>query len=211
MGKAVYVIGIKIDRDKSQGTLGKSQEAYINKILERYRINNCSSGVAPIVKGNKLSLEQGPKNNLEREEMKNILYASAVGSLMYAQVCTRPDIAYAMGMLVRYQSNPDLDYWKAAKKVMRYLQRLKDSKLMYGLSNHLEVIGYLDSDFASCLDSKKSTLRYVFILPGGDISWRSGKQSLISTSITEAEFVACFEESSQAIWSRSFILGLKNC
>ena len=59
-----------------------------------------------------------PNYDLKREEMKNIPYASAVGSLMHAQVCTRPDIAYAVGMLYRYQSNPDLRHWRAAKKVM---------------------------------------------------------------------------------------------
>uniref|UniRef100_A0A2N9HUB9 Reverse transcriptase Ty1/copia-type domain-containing protein n=1 Tax=Fagus sylvatica TaxID=28930 RepID=A0A2N9HUB9_FAGSY len=85
----------------------------------------------PIVKGDRFNLNQCPKNDLEREQMKNIPYASAVGSLMYAQVYTRPDIAFAMGMLGRYQSDPGLDHWRAAKKVMRYLQGTKDYMLMY--------------------------------------------------------------------------------
>ena len=84
-------------------------------------MKNCSPSVSPIVKGDRFNLDQCPKNNLEKEQMKNISYASAVGSLMYAQVCTRPDIAFAVGMLGRYQSNLGLDHWKAAKKVMRYL------------------------------------------------------------------------------------------
>ena len=63
--------------------------------------------------------------------MKNIPYASAVSSLMYAQVCTRPNIAYAVGVLGRYQSNLGMDHWRAAKKVMRYLQGTKDYMLMY--------------------------------------------------------------------------------
>jgi len=63
--------------------------------------------------------------------MKNTPYALAVGSLMYAQVCTRPDIAFAVGVLGRYQSNPGIDHWKAAKKVMRYLQGTKYYMLMY--------------------------------------------------------------------------------
>ena len=83
------------------------------------------------MKGDKLSLNQCSKNYLEKESMKNIPYASAVGSLMYAQVCTRPDIAYAVGVLGRYQSNPCMDHWRAAKKVMRYLQGTKDYMLMY--------------------------------------------------------------------------------
>ena len=122
MGEGSYVIGIKIHRDRSRGILGLSQEAYINKVLERFRMKDCSPSVAPIVKGDRFSLNQCPRNDIEREQMKNIPYASAVGSIMYAQVCTRPDIAYAVGVLGRYQSNPGIDHWKAAKKVLRYLQ-----------------------------------------------------------------------------------------
>ena len=209
MGEASYVIGIEIHRDRSRGILGLSQKAYINKILERFRMQNCSFGVAPIVKGDKFSLDQCPRNDLEREEMKNIPYASIVGSLMYAQVCTRPDIAFAVGILGRYQSNPGMEHWRAAKKVLRYLQGTKEFMLTYKRSDHLEVIGYSDSDFAGCLDSRKSTSGYVFLLAGGAISWRSTKQSLTASSTMEAEFVACFEATSQAIWLRGFITGLR--
>ena len=110
MGEASYVIGFKIHRERSRGILGLSQETYINKVLERYRMKDCSPSVAPIVKGDKFSLDQCPKNDLEREQMKNIPYASAVGSLMYAQVCTRADIAFAVGVLGRYQSNTCIDH-----------------------------------------------------------------------------------------------------
>ena len=86
--------------------------------------------------------------------MQKIPYASAIGSLMYAQVCTRLDIAYIVGMLGRYLSNPGIDHWKAAKRVMRYLQRTKHFALTYRLSDQLEIVGYSDSDFAGCQDSK---------------------------------------------------------
>src|SRR5262249_49915679 len=131
MGEASYVIGIKIHRDRTQYILGLSQETYINKVLERFWMKDCSPSVASIVKGDKFNLNQCPKNDLEREEMRNIPYASVVGSLMYAQVCTRPDIAFAVGMLGKYQSNPGMDHWRAAKKVMRYLKGTKDYMLMY--------------------------------------------------------------------------------
>ena len=102
--------------------------------------------------------------------MKNIPYASIVGSLMYAQVCTRPDISYAIGMLSRYQSNPRLDNWKATKKVVIYLKGTKDYKLTYKQFDPLDVVGYLDSDFVNCLDSRKLTFGYVFLLAGEAIS-----------------------------------------
>ena len=99
MGEASYVIGIKIHRDRSSDVLGLSQETYINKVIERFRMKGSSPSIAPIVKGDKLSLNQCPKNDLENETMKNISYASVIGSHMYAQVYTRPDIACVVGML----------------------------------------------------------------------------------------------------------------
>ncbi|XP_057958579.1 secreted RxLR effector protein 161-like [Malania oleifera] len=129
--------------------------------------------------------------------MENIPYASAVGSLMYAYVCIRPDIAFVVGMLGRYQSNPEMDHWKATKKVMRYLQGKKDYMLTYKHVNNLEEVGYTDSDFARCQDSKKPTSGYVFMLAGGAISWKSTKQTIVASSTMEAEFIACFQATSQ--------------
>ena len=209
MGEASYVIGIKIHRERSRGILGLSQETYINKVLERFNMKNCSPSVAPILKGDRFDLNQCPKNDFEREHMKNIPYTSAVGSLMYAQVCTRPDIAFAVGVLGRYQSNPGIDHWRAAKKVMRYLQGTKDYMLMYRRTYSLEVIGYSDADFAGCVDSRKSTCGYIFKLADGAVSWRSAKQTLTSTSTMEAEFVSCFETSSHGVWLKSFISRLR--
>ena len=208
MGEASYVIGIKIHRVKFKGILGLSQETYINKVLERFQIKNCSPSVSPIVKGDRFNLNQCPKNDLEREQMKNIPYASAIGSLMYAQVCTRPDIAFFVGMLGQYQSNPSLDHWRVAKKVMRYLQETKDYKLMYRRTRNLEVIGYSDSDFAGCVNSCKSTSGYIFIFADGAISWKSVKKTLTATSTMEAEFIYCFEATSHGVWLKSFISGL---
>ncbi|XP_057969334.1 secreted RxLR effector protein 161-like [Malania oleifera] len=107
--------------------------------------------------------------------MKDVSYASVVRSLMYAQTCTRPNISFAIGMLGRYQSNPRMIHWKAAKKVLRYLPGTKDYKLMYRRSDHLEVVGYSDSDFVGCVDTRKSTFGYVYLLARGAISWKSAK------------------------------------
>ncbi|GJU60323.1 retrovirus-related pol polyprotein from transposon TNT 1-94 [Tanacetum coccineum] len=163
MGEASYVIGISIFHDRSQGLLGLSQKAYIDKILERFNMSKCLDGIVPIQKGDKFSLKQCPKNEVERKEMENIPYASVVGSLMYLQTCTRPDIS-------RYKSNPGIHHWKAAKKVLRYLQGPKDYMLTYKRSNQLEVVGYADSDYVGCVDSGKSTFDYVFQLAKGAIS-----------------------------------------
>ena len=208
MGEASYVIGIEIFRDRSHGVLGLSQKAYINKVLERYRMDKSTASPVPIQRGDSFSQSQCPQNDLEHKEMENIPYASVVGSLMYAQTCTRPDISFAVGMLGRYQSNPGVHHWKAAKKVLRYLQGTKEHMLTYKRSNNLEVIGYSDSDYAGCVDTRKSTFGYLFLLANGAISWKSAKQSVIATSTMEAEFVACFEATIQSLWLQNFISGL---
>ena len=172
-------------------------------------MRNCSGSIAPIVKGDKFSLSQCPKNSLELESMKNIPYASAVGSLVYLEVCTRPDIAFAVGMLGRYQSNPGIEHWTAAKKVMRYLQGTKDYMLTYRESDHLDLIGYTDANFAGCQDSRKSTSGYIFMLASGAVAWKSTKQTLTASSTIEAEFVACYEATKQALWLKNFSSGLR--
>ena len=112
-------------------------------------------------------------------------------------------------MLGRYMSNPGVDHWKAAKRVMRYLKRTKDFMLTYRRADSLEIFGYSDSDFAGCQDSKRSTSGYVFMLTRGAISWRSAKQTLIASSTMATEFVACYEASNHGIWLQKFVTGLR--
>ena len=98
--------------------------------------------------------------------MQTVPYSLVVDSLMYAQVCTRPNIAYVVGVLGRYLSDPDLAHWKAAKKVLRYLQGTKDLVLTYRRYDILDIVGYSDAHFAGCLDDRKSTSGYVFMMAG---------------------------------------------
>ncbi|GJX88605.1 putative RNA-directed DNA polymerase [Tanacetum coccineum] len=113
LGEASYVIGIEIHRDRANGKLGLSQKAYIERVLNRFNMQHCSPTVALVIKGDVFGSHQYPKTKVEYEEMKKIPYASIVGSLTYAQVCTRPDIAYICGMLGVFQSNPSLLHWES--------------------------------------------------------------------------------------------------
>jgi hypothetical protein len=170
LGKASYVLGIEIHQDGSNGILGLSQKIYIEKVLKKYNRHKCSALPTPIAKGDKFGTFQCPKNEYEAAQMKTIPYASAVGSIMYAQVCTCPDLAFITGMLGRYQSNPGINHWKAVKKALRYIQGTKDLMLTYKRSDNLEVVGYSDADFAGCVDTKKSTSGCIFTLADGAIS-----------------------------------------
>jgi hypothetical protein len=112
-------------------------------------------------------------------------------------------------MFGRYQQNPGKVHWMGVKKALRYCQGTKNYMLTYKRSDNLEVIGYSDADFAGCEDSRKSTSGYVFTLAGGAISWKSSKQELTAASTMQAEFIACYEATGQAVWLKNFIPGLK--
>lgn len=126
-----------------------------------------------------------------------------------AQVCTYLDIAYITRMLGRYLTNLRLDHWKAAKWVMRYLQRTKYCILMYRRLDQLEIIGYTDSNFGGCQDNIKSMPSYIQLLARSAISWKSAKQSLVASSTMATEFKACYEASNSGIWLWNFVRWLR--
>lgn len=110
MNEFLYVPDIEIYRDRIKRALRLSQKAFIEKVLEKFKKKDYSPTVVPIIKGDKFRQKQYPQNNLKKEQMKNIPYAFVVGSLTYAQVCSRSDLAYIVGVLNRYQINPGLEH-----------------------------------------------------------------------------------------------------
>ncbi|KAL9225966.1 hypothetical protein vseg_001835 [Gypsophila vaccaria] len=140
--------------------------------------------------------------------MSRIPYASAIGSIMYAMMCTRPDVAYALSMVSRYQGNPGESHWIAVKNILKYLRRTKDWVLVYGGDKELCAKGYTDASFQIDRDDSKSQSGFVFTLNGAAVSWKSSKQSVIADSTTESEYIAASEAAKEAIWMRNFLQGL---
>ena len=202
------MLGIQIIRDRKNRLLALSQASYIDKVLIRFSMQNSKKGQLPSRHGVILSKEQCPKTPQEEEDMRRVPYASAVGSLMYAMLCTRPDICYAVGIVSRFQSNPGLDHWIAVKHILKYLRRTRNYMLVYS-SQDLIPTGYTDSDFQSDKDTRKSTSGSVFTLGGGAIVWRSIKQSSTADSTMEAEYIATYEAAKEAVWLRKFFTNLE--
>jgi hypothetical protein len=175
LGEASYILGIEIHRDRKNGVLGLSQKAYLEKVLLKYNMHKSNATPAPIVRGDSFGQFQCPKNQYEIDQMKAVPYASTVGSLQYAQVCTHPDLTFITGVLGRYQANPGIEHWKMVKKVLRYVQGTKDLMLIDRRSDSLEIKGYSDADYAGDQDDRKSMSGYMFTLAGGSILWRSCK------------------------------------
>ncbi|RVW83885.1 Retrovirus-related Pol polyprotein from transposon TNT 1-94 [Vitis vinifera] len=122
---------MRIIRDKANGTLKLSQSEYVKKVLSRFNMNEAKPVSTPLGSHFKLSKEQSPKTEEERDHMSKVPYASTIGSLMYAMVCTRPDIAHAVGVVSRFMSRPGKQHWEAVKWILRYLKGSLDTCLCF--------------------------------------------------------------------------------
>jgi len=139
-------------------------------------------------------------SNNVKAEADQAQYQSIVGSLMYAAQATRPDIAFAVAVLSRYLLKPYKTHIMAAKRVLRYLKSTADAKLIFsgpgGSSEGL--VGYTDSDWAGNRHDRKSHGGYLFKMAGVPLSWKSKKQTVVTRSTTEAEYLACSEATGEA-------------
>ncbi|KAK8973763.1 hypothetical protein V6N11_061854 [Hibiscus sabdariffa] len=158
--------------------------------------------------GISLSKEMCPSTPQERERMSQIPYASAIGSIMYGMICTRPDLSYALSMTSRYQANPGEGHWTTVKNILKYLRRTKDVFLVYGGEEELCIKGYTDANFQTDKDDSRSQSGFVFCLNGGAVSWKSSKQDTIADSTIEAKYIAASEAAKEVVWIKKFITGL---
>ena len=136
--------------------------------------------------------------------MGQLEYSRIIGSLMYLMDCTRPDIANSVNKLARYTSNPNHEHWKAVVRVLRYLRGTAN----YGLhfTRYPAVLeGYCDANWITGSSTVKSTSGYIFTIGGAAISWKSCKQTCITRSTMESEFIALDLAAEEADWLRSFL------
>ena len=131
-------------------------------------MDQSKKGFLPVLQGVKLSKTQSPTTAKDREKMKDVPYASAIGSIMYAMLCTRPDVCLVISLVGRYQSNPGVDHLTAVKNILKYLKRTKDMFLIYGGDKELIVKGYVDASFNT--DPNDSECQSGYILKVGEIS-----------------------------------------
>ncbi|XP_060542425.1 uncharacterized protein LOC132710476 [Pantherophis guttatus] len=132
----------------------------------------------------------------------NKLYRSTIGSLLYIANWTRPDIALAVNLLSRHVSKPTTSHWDAIKRLLRYLKYSINAQLCLepDLSTKPKLTCYANADWAGDIKSRKSTSGYVLFLNGSPIHWYTGKQKLVATSTTEAEFICLSKAANNRIW-----------
>ncbi|GJU30249.1 retrotransposon protein, putative, ty1-copia subclass, partial [Tanacetum coccineum] len=207
LGEAKKILGMEIVRDQSRKILRVSQSGYVSKILNNFRIDNGKSVKMPLGGHFKLSLKDCPVRDCDVKRMSKVPYANAVGSLMYLMVCTRLDIAYAVSVVSRYLANPGKKHWEAMKWILKYLRGTTNVGLVYGTDrgNHVDVTGFVDSDYAKDPDKGRSITGYIFLVRGCVVSWKATLQHVVALSTTEAEYMALTEAVKEAIWLRGLL------
>jgi hypothetical protein len=199
-------LGIEITHDKLNHSITLSQGQYIRRILELFNMRDARTVSIPL---DPSLVAQATTDNDEFEHPS--LYRAAIGSLMYAALGTRPDIAFAVHSLSQFASNPSKCHWQAVGRIFRYLQGTKDYGIKYdnlGGKATITVIGYSDADWGSNAIDRRSISGYAFFLGGGTIAWSSKKQPTVSLSSMEAEYMASSHAVKEAIWLRSFLNGI---
>nr|GEW19446.1 hypothetical protein [Tanacetum cinerariifolium] len=158
LGEAAFILGIKICRDRSRRLIGLSQNAYLDKILKRYRMDNSKCGSIQMQVDLHLSKSQCATTSAEMKRMQNVPYASDVGSIMYAMRYTRPDVTFAQNITSRFQQNSGEAHWTVVKNILKYLRNTKDTFLVYGgdPEAELRVNCYYDAGFETDRDDTNS-------------------------------------------------------
>ncbi len=186
-----WFLGLEVVRDREKGLIWLSQSAYIDKIsrlIDDHRIRHD----IPMI-GQELlpySGKAGP-SDIQRYQRKN-------GSLLYAAVNTRPDIAFAVSRVARFLINPGPEHHRAADQILLYLLKTKSLALALGGGDTFVVAS--DASFADNSLDRKSSQAYAMKLFGGLIGWRASKQETVTTSTTEAELLALSQAAKESIY-----------
>lgn len=206
LGEAHFCLGIAIQRDRPTRTIMLSQTALIDRIIHQFGLKDAVPCAVPMEPGLRLSRrDHSPKTDVERELMSRTPYRSLVGSLMYLAIGTRPDISYAVQQLCKFLDSYGPVHWEAAKRVVRYLKGTRSSQLVLGGDHVARLLGYTDSDLASCVDTRRSVSGYCCSLGLGAITWSARQQKTVSLSTCEAEYIAASEAGKEITWIRMLL------
>ena len=216
LGDVEWILGMKVVRDRSRRIIKLDQEVYVEKILEKFNMERSKEVDTPSVPGIKYSKQDAPTTEKEKEEMREKPYRELVGSLLYAAISTRPDIAHAVNTISRHMSNPGEKLWIAGKRILRYLRGTSKLGLVFNGKNEKaiptdknklssDIVVYVDSDWSGDTDERKSTTGFYVFIYGCVVNWWSKKQTTVSLSSAEAEYMAICAATQEVKWVRIFM------
>ena len=195
MGELHYYVGVCIVQDKERKQVYLHQGLYIKKMLKKFGQTQAKSVSTPADLNVRLQKEDGVSKPVDTTSCQSI-----VGSLLYAAITNRPDIAQAVGVVSKFCANPTQNHLTAAKRILRYLKGTVYLGLSYKKCADGNLIGYSDADWAGDMDDRHSASGNVFLLAKRAVSWLSKKQATLVLSTTKAEYVALSTATQEAIW-----------
>lgn len=195
MGPAKNCIGIRFHQRK--GIIELDQANYIREILVRFGMENSKPVKTPSDTSSKLTIQTLTQ---EKSLVGQVPFQEAVGSLLYLTQGTRPDIAFAVNDVSRFNGNHSETHWKAVKRIFRYLSGTVDMKLRFTKTAAYELKAYSDADWASDIDKRRSCTGYLVNMSGGAICWNSKRQPIVALSSTEAEYIALSSAVCDFMW-----------
>jgi hypothetical protein len=194
LGPLRYFVGILVQRDRERRTLRIDQSGYVDMILQRFDMENSTPVATPIATGTRLV------NATDNDEIIDAKpYQSMVGSQMYAMLCTRPDIAFAVSQVSQFNASPTSTHEVIARRILRYLKGSMDLGIEYSGKEGLVMKVFVDADWGAS-ENRRSIGGYIVILAGGAISWSCKKQGSVALSSTEAEYMALVQVLKESIW-----------
>jgi len=196
LGPLEWFLGIRVVRDQDGIHIDQSQ--YLKTSLTRFGMDKAKPSPTPARAGLHLTKHQGAVNN-------NFPYREIVGTLMYASVGSRPDLAHAVATCARHVSSHSAAHDTAVKRVLRYVNGTTDHRITYHAEHDLTLTGHCDSDWANNPDDRRSVTGWVFHLSGGPISWASRVQRSVALSTVEAEYMAIADAARECLWLRSLL------
>jgi hypothetical protein len=207
MGEAKHFLGIDLHY-LEDGSIGLSQQSYVEEILERFGMENSRPAKTPLLAG--VNLPPIPPDASPANPADKLMYQRIVGSLMYAMVATRSDLAFAVSAVGQFASNPQKDHWNAINHILRYLRGSAEYTLVYSEEGTLAFAGYTDADWGGNLPDRRSTSGNIFTLGNTAISWTSTRQKSVALSSTEAEYMASCTAAQEAIWLRRMLQDIQD-
>jgi hypothetical protein len=205
MGEISNILGMKVTRDRTNRKILLAQPGYIDKVAKQF-----PTTFNPKFKSS-TPLPDGFADLGETVDIEPTPYQGLVGCFQWLATCTRPDISFTASFLARHLTNPTDAHMRLALRTVSYLKYEQSYALTIGGGDDLTLRGFVDADWAGCLETRRSTTGFVFVLNGSAVVWSAKRQPTVACSTVEAEYVAVSEASREAMWLRNLLqeLGFK--
>jgi hypothetical protein len=209
------LLGLTVEK-LSDGSVALSQTQYFQKVLEHFGYADLPPLSTPLPAGYQIIASPSQLSAEDAAFMRDKPFRPILGTLVWGSSGTRPDISYACCTLGHVQTNPGPEHWEILIGVLRYIKGTLDYGVRYmpaalhgtTLGSGLKPEGFVDSDWAGCVDTRRLTSGYVFFMGGAPVCWSSKRQAVVALSSTEAEYISLAWGAQQLSWMRNWLAGV---